>query len=75
MQLHHFSPGEEQTGLRNTSLKSGWNSTMAEEQPQQKHTGNVVNGLPVPAFVTQAHIDSLKGIELFPDDTMGSDLS
>ena len=48
---------------------------MAEEQPQQKHTGNVVNGLPVPAFVTQAHIDSLKGIELFPDDTWVSDLS
>ena len=42
---------------------------MAEEPPERKRAWNVVNGLPVPAFVTQAQVDSLKGIELFPDDT------
>ena len=43
----------------------------AEEPPEQKHPGpmNVVNGLTVPPFVSQAHVDSLKGIDLFPDDT------
>ena len=42
---------------------------MAEESFEQKSAMNVLNGLPVPDFITQARIDALKEMELFSDDT------